>query len=353
MRKSLNKIIIASLILINGIFFSSAYWLDNDCNSFAILTYHNTWSSDDWFKLVDLTRWTENNKYSNFLTVDQQLKIIDKDSLNTAILNLKKYCCEKNLWTVTQETCSEDRTFYNNNSLDSPYLFDHLFDVIMRRLIWLTWDTSIYEKSKMSVDNTWAKRRGRISEQAESVSWSTPQIIMDEYQKFWILTPEYDISEKINTAFWGKSTTDFLLYVSWKWWKNQHWESESEQVAKTLQKYEKWSLYDRYNNACALSEYFYALLIQSSNTTEKVNTINNLSRWVCRNAVNRQIANETNYVKLIIQRSSNRFLDNYVKWYFGYLHDRTLKLKDIEQKSTDRFLDVVRAVPQLIKKCVH
>ena len=353
MIKKINKTIVAAFVLIGSMFLSSVYGLDNECSSFAIMTYLQTWSSDNWFEIINKIWDTKDNNYSNFLTTEQQLKIIDKDSLNTAILNLKKYCCEKNLWTVTQETCSKDKTFFNDNSLDSPYLYDHLFDVIMRRLIWLTWDTNIYTKSNMSVDNTWAKRRWWIDEQAESVSWSTPQTIIDEYQKFWIQTSKYDIAEKVSTAFWGKSTTDFLLYVSWKWWNNQYWESESQQIAKALQEYEKRSLFDRYNNACALSEYFYALLIQSSNNTEKVNTINNLSKWVCRNTVNRQIKNEIEYVKLIVQRSSNRFLNNYVKWYFEYLHDRTKTIKDTEQKVSDRFLDVVRAVPQLIKKCVH
>jgi hypothetical protein len=44
---------------------------------------------------VDQIRETTDYPYTNFLTIEQQKAIITKDDLNTALLNLKKYCCSK------------------------------------------------------------------------------------------------------------------------------------------------------------------------------------------------------------------------------------------------------------------
>ena len=161
--KKINKIIITlviSLCCINCI----TFWDNSDCWKFSELQYKQKWAWDNGFRIVDLSWWTNDNIYSNFLTIDEQLKIIDKESLNTALLNLKKYCCTNQLWWMTEqsETCQNDKEFYNENALDSPYLFDHIFDVIMRRLTWLTWENDIYTKTNMTVDEKWQERRARI-----------------------------------------------------------------------------------------------------------------------------------------------------------------------------------------------
>ena len=71
--------------------------------------------------------------------------------------------------------------------LDSQYLYDHIFDVMMRRLAWLTWDTDIYVGTNMSVDEAWKYSwkwwREFISSKAEDLSWSDSQGIIDEYLK--------------------------------------------------------------------------------------------------------------------------------------------------------------------------
>jgi hypothetical protein len=36
-----------------------------------------------------------------------------------------------------------------------------------------------------------------------------------------------------------------------------------------------------------------------------------------------------------------------------YLHGRSDKVKEKQQKIKDNFLDIVNAVPQLIRECVH
>jgi hypothetical protein len=55
---------------------------------------------------------------------------------------------------------------------------------------------------------------------------------------------------------------------------------------------------------------------------------------------------------LVVQRSSNLFMQNYMSWYFKYLKDRWDKLRTFWKDSVDRWLDVVRAVPYLSNRCV-
>jgi hypothetical protein len=348
MRK-INKILIISFLL--GLYVLNFSFADNsDCGRFGILSYKQKW--DNWFKAVTQSRNTSENKFSNFLTIDEQNAIIDNDSLNTAMLNLKKYCCENELWWLTQKskTCVDDKVFFNDNALESQYLFDHLFDVIMRRLSWLTWEKNLYEKTNMTTDDKWREWRERINEKAQSTWWATPQIIIDQYVDTRKQSPSdlwYNISSSIYKIF-RNDNEELLTFVSW-----QSPSKESQDVAKAIKQYDKWTLYDRYINACAMTEYFYALLDLWINSDDKYTTAIKVSNWVCNTAVNTQINAENSYVKLVIQQSSNLFLSNYIKWYMDYLRGRSDNVRSKQQKIKNNFFDIVNAVPKLVRQCVH
>lgn len=347
MRK-LNKILtisfLTSLCILN---FSLANNSDSDCGKFATLSYKQSWNN--WFNVVTQSRNTDKNKYSNFLSIDQQNAIIDNDSLNTAMLNLKKYCCENEQWGLTQKskTCINDKVFFNDNALESPYLFDHLFDVTMRRLSGLTWEKNIYEKTNMTTDDKWTERRTRITEKAENTWGTTPQIIVNQYVETWKQNPSYNISSNVYAAFQYEDDV-FLAFVSWQWSSE-----ESKNVANAIQQYDQRTLYDRYINACAMTEYFYSLLNLWINSDDKNKTRNKISNWVCHSAVETQINAENAYVKLVIQQASNLFLSNYIKWYMDYLRGRSDNVKSKQEKIKNNFLDIVNAVPQLVRQCVH
>ncbi len=351
MRK-INKTLLIWLLV--GLFTFNFSLADNntsDCGKFATMSYTQKWTN--WFNVITQSRNTDTNKYSNFLSIDQQNTIIDNDSLNTAMLNLKKYCCEnKNLEPAQDsETCVKDSVFFNDNTLESPYLFDHLFDVIMRRLSGLTGEKNLYEKTNMTVDDKWTEWRARITEKAESTWWTTPQIIINQYLEtrkqsspdLW-----YNISSKIYASFWDLSDDSFLTYVSWQWSSE-----ESKKVAKAIQKYDERTLYDRYINACAMTEYFYSLLHLWVDSSDRSLTINRVSKWACHNFVENQISAENAYVNLVIQQSSNLFLTNYIKWYMNYLRDRSNNVRSRHNKIINNFLDITNAVPKLIRECVH
>lgn len=347
-----NKKFIVLIISLCLPMFSSLVFADNsDCGTFWSWTYKDWWSEYS-FWAVDQVWWVDGYIYTKFLSKEQQLAIIDKESINTAILNLKKYCCEKELWWLDMklETCENVKTFFNDNIIDSPYLFDHLFDVVMRRLSGLTGEYDIYTKTNMSWDSLWLERRSWINSQAENVSWANPQILIDKYQQFWQpSSPQswYDISEKLSATFRDLSDQDFLTYVSGQWWSD-----ESVHIAEVLKNYDSWTLYDRYNNACAITQYLYALLDLWVSSEDKVRTINNLARWACKQVVKSQIDNENSYVKLVILQAGNLFLHNYRQWYISYLYERGKTLMNTWRDVSDKFLDVVRGVPHLVHTSV-
>lgn len=317
---------------------------NTDCGVFWIFPYSQWWSADNGFSIVDAVWETDSNPYSNFLTVDQQKKILTKNDLNTARINLKKYCCEhNNLWWLANDTCKNDQPFFNSNALDSPYLFDHIFDVMMRRLNWLTGDNDIYTKTNMTVDDKWEKRREWISDKAEDLSWSDVQSVIDAYKKYWT-KGDYDITQQIEWTF-HLDDQSFLGYISWQKW------DESKEVSEMIANYDKWTLYDRYENVCALSKYFYSLLNQGK-STDKTKIFMENSNWSCEKIVKAQIDAENQYVQLVSQRASNLFLSNYIEWYVEYLYSRWNEVKSQWKNITDRFLDIIRAVPQLVKQSV-
>ena len=341
----INKILI-SLIISLWWFLSFSFADNSDCWIFAIWNFNNNWDSNS-FSIVTTVRWNDDYIYSKFLTSEQRTQIIDANSLNAAILNLKKYCCENELWWLSHSsnTCKNDSWFFNPNSLDSPYLFDHLLDVLMRRLNWLTWDNNIYPN--MEVDELWAERRQRIDGKAENLSGSDVQSIADKYQEFRTYHPEYDITSQMNAQFWDEKNANFLTYIIWEWW------SESEKIANVFKNYENRSLYDRYNNACSITQYLYSLLNIWIISDDKETTARKTAKWLCSKITKSQIDNETKYVTLVAKESANRFLNNYIEGYLWYLYNRRITLENIRKSSSNKFLDVVKAVPHLVKRCVH
>ena len=239
--------------------------------------------------------------------------------------------------------------------MDSQYLFDHIFDVMMRRLAWLTGDKNIFENSEMrEVDDKWKEWRDFIMNKAEDLSWSDVQSIIDEYQKYWVKSNPnlwYDITEEINRTFGPNNDQDFLRYVVRE--NGDESTNQNGKVAEALKNYDKWTLYDRYSNVCALSKYFYALLnYQNSDNSDRGVIVNRLADWRCEQLVQSQIENENKYVQVVVQKSANLFEENYIEWYMQYLYDRSVKLKSLWKNVEDRWMDVIRAVPYLLKTCV-
>lgn len=325
------------ILLVNFIIwslaFSVSYWDQTDCGLYWGMPYKN-----DWFEPI--------NVVYKLLSDAGHEAIINKTDLETAVFNLQKYCCENEFWWQNMKVwqCADDEKYFNTNALDSKYLFDHLFDVVMRRLSWLNSDTNIYTKTNMTIDDvwnySWKKWREFIKDKAEDLEWSDATSIESKYEEFWKDTWEYNIVLEVGKKF-DSDRDKFLAYITWKGW------DESEKVAEAFRSYQNRTLMERYKYACMVTEYLY-VLIDNMGSLDKNTKIGK----ICEDAVQQQIKNEEKYVKVVEQRAGNKLLTNYIKWYISYLEDRWNQLNALWKNASDRFLDVVRAVPWLVKKCV-
>jgi hypothetical protein len=114
-------------------------------------------------------------------------EIIDPASVNIAFLNLKKNCCENdNFLEGNKYNCEKDKIHYQNNAdkvLQSYSLFDHLYDIQIRRLAGESGENYIYKGA--TPDKKAAERRQRINEVAENLDGTAPLVINNKYQEFW------------------------------------------------------------------------------------------------------------------------------------------------------------------------
>lgn len=301
------------------------------------------WDIYEWnhsFKTVDKVWITNDYPYSNFLTKAEQKAIIDKESLDRAILNLKKYCFknandEQRKWRNNLYKKDQRNIERESNTLDSPYLFDHIFDILMRKYAWFTWE--VYN---LEVDWSGAEWRKIMTEIATSTWGSNPQDTINKYNSFRYTNSKYDINSKIEDVF-ITNHNNVWAFIAW------NWGNDGKRIAESLKNYKKRTLTDKYNNACWLSIYLYSLLLNWSSDAQRI--IKNIEK--CNTIAKSQIDKETAYTNLVIQRSSDLFQKNYVDAYTEYLNDRKDKLQKKRKDTADKFKFVSKAVPQIVRNC--
>lgn len=338
--KNLNKILIVPILLSCSIL--NLVSADNsDCGIFGKMSFKDSWWS---FPIVRESRGTQENILTNYLSVAQQQAIITNPDLDTAILNLKKYCCENQVWDLAgSQTCIDDAPYFNDNALDSPYLFDHLLDIILRRFAGSSSDSEIYTKTDMTTDEKWEAWRKNIDKRATSSKWDVPQTIINQYVSDWTPTPYYDISNKFDWVF-QNSDIKLLNYANWSSWP------ESEKIADIMRNYNLRSLYDKYRNACALSEYFYSLLHVGApeEGSDRWKIQKRIPR--CKAIVQRKVEWENAYLAEIIKMSWNLTLSNNVQSYAKYLRKRENEFLKKMEELKDDWRAVERAVSCIAKK---
>lgn len=113
-------------------------------------------------------------------------KILDSKSLNQALLNLQKVCCEnhKAFSSERKTVCEQDRPyFYEGNVPQSYYLFDHVRDVLIRRL-------EGNRKNRYLTDSldpkgeAWYTQISSTMKQIHADENTTPKLIYETYKEY-------------------------------------------------------------------------------------------------------------------------------------------------------------------------
>ena len=288
---------IAISLIIVFITQSNVSLADDDCK---ILTTDENWA------YVLLKNWW----YQSILPDESIKKVFD---------NLKSYCCGSKIYT----NCSG--FVVDQNVPDSPYLFDHMLDVYLRRLDAKQWDDNggdlIYW---LQPDPKWHEWRKYISDIANNIDGYVPGDIASKYKETW------------------KSE----IYVS-KFWNGGNNESWASQIEKAMDNYNNWALWDRYDWACDVVMYLSLLYTNHEQQEQKT--------WydACRNLVTNRINAEKSYTEavmqwkwtLLLERSMSTYLDTY------FFENKLAWLQDIVFQIKTIFTEINKWIKQLIHEC--
>ncbi|MDD2537289.1 MAG: hypothetical protein PHU61_02245 [Candidatus Absconditabacteria bacterium] len=325
----MKKSIITSLSILGIFGLGSVCFADNSLPGDCVLVTE-TYDEKNHFVLV------ENLRTNNRSTIQNRETIIPSEDLNIAFLNLRKNCCEHSEFgNKYKEQCGKDTPHFKNNTPKSYLLFNHLLDVIMRRL---DGDMlGMYEDG--SLDPRGVERRAFIEEKATQKEGTLPQVIQSQYNKFWSKGENkvYGIVE--NTNLNRRSYVDLI---------------EGEQL-EVMHNYENRSLRERYNNACNLAGYLYFLFnpMDGSNGTATNPTIKEIIQsGKCKTLIEERIKAETSYTHNIITKKSDQLKNDNLTIYTNvYLRDRLGELTTKLNRVNILWGRVEKATPELTPIC--
>jgi hypothetical protein len=298
--------------------------------SIYILIFWYTFASD----LNDIDNWdcwfVQETTWGNFWSIFesrswQNEDIYPKESIKRALLNLKTYCCKKNIiWSDTPR-CKYDKEnwLFLETYPDSRFLYDHLVDVGFRRLDAM--ENLLYEWTTQ--DPIWKKWREFINKKWEQEEGTTPTDIL----------PEFKEQRTINT--------NFILPYREDGNYNQQYQNEWISIAS---QYSTRPLINRYGNLCEIASYIYWYLWLNLWNYTRSNWY-----WVCSSLSKNLIARNITFTKAIVLKKSNKILyDNLNTHITNYMSQTRLeKLKQTILWIVQAFNVINKKVIKLIKEC--
>lgn len=291
-----------------------------------------------WFISISKTFWLELDKWDcwiilatwwNFQRIENRSwnneKVFPKESIKTAMLNLKAFCCKQNTPGSETPSCKYDKENWllQEQYVDSSLLVDHLTDIWLRRLDAI--EKLLYPW--VESDPIWKQRREFIKQKAQQKDWTTPTDIISETEK----------QRTLNTNYILDYRKDWNYAKEYKSWR----------IEKTKD-YENRPLINRYQNICENIAYIYWESPWELNNYIKTYRYDNCKSLVT-DVKNRNIL----YTKVIILKKSNKLLydnaESYVTSYFG--KTRLEKLKDTVLSILQAFSTVNKQVIKLVQEC--
>lgn len=287
-------IILLSLISIIGI--SSA----NDCKVVI--------NNEDWVPII-----TTNRAFD---------KILPKKAFEKAVENLQIFCCkigEKGEYNY----CENINT---RNVPSSSSLFDHILDVSLRRL-------DAKEENENGEDLIYGldpdpmgkERRTYITKHWNSIQWSVPMDIINQYKRHWTLD-----NNKVLPTLTSSSNS-------------------IPRDENTFKDYQTRTLKERYNAVCETSIFIYTRKNLDKVDSNKIyNTYNK-----CKSLIDARIKKEYEYTNAIVLQKwwvlLNTNLNAYLDKYFS--QNKLSELQQLMFNIKTIFAEVNKAITELVPKC--
>jgi len=278
MQKSIMIIIITSILSITGNVFA-----DNSPTDCAIVIWPNLEQKVEAYKSIE--------KYTN---------VLPAAGFKQALTNLKAYCCSQ---AAIQCTENEKNNLKNLKYPESAFLFDHLLDVMMRRL-----DGIPKLAYGLEVDPTGAKWREYITKVANDAVGVQSSEIEKTYKEY--RTLHTDFTTNLNTVMGGYKKNEIASL----------------------------SLADKYDTLCKIIKEIY------NNTQYEKPVIINSYLSACEKTVLNRVNRENGYTKILMVQKSNLLFDEttkaYTKKYF--VEEKLMALWTLVAKVKDIFQTIVQ-----------
>lgn len=285
---------ICSLLLLCGWFASAA---DNgDC---WLVT-----NTGDVSKFEVYQKFTENFKGTNIEGV------MPAKAISQALVNLKKACCMSQEMSNKETYC---KGYINSEKYpNSLFLYDQLLDIWLRRL-----DGNTDLAYGVEPDPKGLERREFITNAAED--------------KDGAVTAKTVLEKRDTDRTRKKIYTDNRTEIQFK---------------DTIQNYGEQTLADKYYNTCNVVGYVYEQLRADETKTIDITT--------CQSLINKRIADESTYTRVVMIKKSNELLHNTIQAYMQkyFIEDKMMTLMVLINKVKSLFSTMVQQAPTL-QKCTQ
>ena len=290
----MRKRIMITIVLLTTIWITSA----NDCKSVL--------KNENW--IIISQNWNFNN-------------ILPKEAFEKALENLQKFCCSQDSLRKDLNYCTD--IVAEQSVPSSAYLFDHIFDVSIRRL-----DAKEENENGNNLvyglkpDALWKEWRDFITKRWNNYKWNVPLEIINEFKKHWILKKN--------------------ILVTWNAKNNIPWGENN------FEGYSDWTLWERYNWICETSVFMYLNKIPNADQKKLYNAY--LS---CESMIEKRIKNEFDYTNTILMQKWNKLLQLNIKAYLDnyFSQNKMVELQQIVFDIKTMFNEINKAIPKLVENC--
>jgi hypothetical protein len=232
------------------------------------------------------------------------------------------------------QSCKDDKELFLANAPQSYYLFDHLFDVLTRRL------DGIESYPGMKLDPKGQERREAIREDATNPKGTTPAMIDKKYQEARKINQNNLFNTNLRDV--NLSKAEYLALI------------QTGKNLEILNNYENRTLGERYENVCTLATYMYFLFIHDDNDAKNSLTIirQNILKGICGTIIENRLNGEAVYIQTVKTKSSNGLsLTNLQEYTSTYLGKRMEDLQSTLEKSKVSAQRVERATTEITLMC--
>lgn len=271
--------------------------------------------------------------------------VLQKHEFNRALLNLQTVCCSlKDFQKDNEASCST-----NNGSWwavtdipQSVYLFDHFFDILMRKLDGKSFYSWGNRYPAVSPDPVASGRYTTLAELKTNENWST---------NTWIDLAYNTYRKKQNSlvrGFLNDPTNQDPNRAFFNEQNRLHNQTVMKNYADSWNnKKIKVNLRDRYLNVCNFASYFYfsqIWTILNTNAREKI-------VWNCQLIVNKRTWLETQSIIQAKQSSNLRYLQTQSQEAFHQLRQRNNALQSTFSKITTSYSNVIKLSQKITPNC--